>query len=86
MTKKVYGILLEQNALPDGITPSDFSRPGLTGISIWNSKSNDELAVIFESQEVPYRYQVAHRFSQLFFKTLAEAENYCLSHGFSKKQ
>lgn len=83
---RVYGILHNKGEMPPGVNPDDFSRPGYKALSVWSSKRNDPLAIIYQGTKPPYGYRVVHGLSTLFFLSILEAEQYCRTHGFTKQQ
>ena len=76
------GIIDTENKIPVYMRASDFGNDRYEGIEIRADKKNAPVIVMRSKGEAPLPWKVAYGFSQIYFRTFAEAIEFCNSRGF----
>ena len=69
----------------DGISymsPKDFSNDRYDGVQLRSDGRKNPVVIMHSKQTDPLRWKVVYGFSQVFFRSLAEAVEFCNSRGF----
>jgi hypothetical protein len=69
----------------DGISylrPEDFSNGRYDGVQLRSDGKKNPVVIMHSKQTDPLRWKVVYGFSQVFFRSFAEAVEFCNSRGF----
>lgn len=81
MKFKPVGIFSEQKNASRMMNASDFSNDRYEGVQLRSTDKGIPVIIMQSRQTAPLMWKVTYGFSQVFFRTFAEAVDFCNSRG-----
>ena len=76
------GIYSDAGKQPPSMRASDFSTDRFEGVELRADRKHDPVVIMKSRQDDPLNWKVVYGFSTVFFRSFAEAVEFCNSRGF----
>ena len=82
MKFKPIGIYKDADTRMPGMRASDFSDSAYDAVELRTDRKKNPVVIMHCKRDDPLRWKVVYGFSQIFFRSFAEAVEFCNSRGF----
>ena len=82
MKFKPIGIYKDADTRMSGMRASDFSDSAYDAVELRTDRKKNPLVIMHSKRTAPLTWKVVYGFSEIFFRSFAEAVAFCNTHGF----
>ena len=81
MKFRPIGLYSESKTVPPCMRATDFSNDAYDGVQLRTARNGMPVIIMHSRKTAPLMWKVAYGYSQVFFRTFAEAVDFCNSRG-----
>ena len=79
---RIIGMMDAESEITKQSSPSDFSDDHYDGMSLYRRKDNKPVVLFISKNAEPARWKVVDGASEFYFRSYAEASNFCQMRGY----